>query len=76
MAPKKKKAMESPVDKLSDEQIMVLKVKIIVIKPYCSIIHSLLKETFEDFDEAGEGEIGTDDLGAMMATLGLEAVIF
>merc|ERR1711959_415772 len=32
----------------------------------------LLKETFEDFDAEGEGEIGTDDLGAVMSQLGME----
>merc|ERR1712178_342687 len=49
-----KKEKPTPVDKISDEQIM------------------LLKETFEDFDAEGEGEIGTDDLGAVMRTLGME----
>jgi len=31
-----------------------------------------IQETFEDFDEAGEGEIGTDDLDVVMKSLGLD----
>lgn len=49
-----KKARLTPIDKLSDEQVI------------------LLKDTFEDFDAEGEGEIGTEDLGAVMSTLGME----
>jgi len=48
------KRKPSPVDKLGDSQVL------------------LLKETFQDFDAEGEGEIGTDDLGAVMKTLGME----
>merc|ERR1712178_50425 len=48
------KKKPSPVDKLSDEQVL------------------LLRDTFQDFDAEGEGEIGTDDLGAVMSQLGME----
>merc|ERR1711907_31481 len=50
----KKKKKPSPIDKLTDEQVL------------------LLRDTFQDFDAEGEGEIGTDDLGAVMSTLGME----